>query len=84
MSTCVPAVACRFTPLLAPVLLVLTIPIHPAAAQVLISVQGGVHAARMDRPERAVVEPGGGIVLQSGKGEASALGLRVGYWLTKR
>ena len=65
-------------------LLLLNLSVTPAAAQVLMSVQGGVHAARMDRPERAVLAPGGGIAQQGGQGEASALGLRVGYWLSKR
>ena len=80
----VAALACRFRIHLAPFLLLLCIPIRPAAAQVLISVQGGVHAARLDRPERAVLAPGGGIAQQGSQGEASALGLRVGYWLSNR
>jgi hypothetical protein len=50
----------------------------------MISVQGGVHAARMNRPERAVLGPGGGITQQGGQGEASALGLRIGHWLSDR
>jgi hypothetical protein len=84
MSMHVAAVACRFISLLVPSFLLLTLAINPAAAQLVISAQGGVHAARMDRPERAVLEPTGGIALQGGKGEASALGLRIGYWLSNR
>jgi hypothetical protein len=80
----VAALACRFRILVAPFLFLLSIPIHPAAGQVSLSVQGGVHAARLGRPERAVLDPGGGIALQGGNGEASALGLRVGYWLSRR
>lgn len=83
MSTHVAAVACRFRTLLVPFLL-LSIPIDPAAAQVLVSVQGGVHAARLDRPERAVRVPGAGIALEGAKGEATTLGIRVGGWLSNR
>ena len=84
MSTHVAAVACRFRILLAPFLLLSSIPNDPAAAQVLISVHGGVHAARLDRPERAVLVPGAGIALEGGKGEATTFGVRVGGWLSDR
>jgi hypothetical protein len=70
--------------LFASVLVLLSIPVHHAAAQVLISVQGGVHAARLDRPERAVVVPGAGIALEGGKGEATTFGIRIGGWLSER
>lgn len=40
-----------------PYLLLLASPLAPAAAQITVTVQGGVHAARLDRPERAVVDP---------------------------
>lgn len=70
--------------LFASVLSLLSIPTHPAAAQVLISVQGGVHAARLDRPERAVLVPGAGISLRGSKGEATTFGLRVGGWPSER
>lgn len=56
----------------------------PAVAQVVVSVHGGVHAARLDRPERAVLVPGAGIALQGGKGEATTFGVRVGGWLSNR
>lgn len=55
-----------------------------AAAQVAFTIQGGVHAARLDRPERAVVQPTEGIFLQGAKGEATTFGLRVGGWLSNR
>ena len=41
-----------------------------------IAVQGGVDAARLDRPERSLVQPARGISLRSAPGEARALGLR--------
>lgn len=69
---------------LAPTLCLLIIPLFPAAAQVTVTLQGGVHAARLDRPERAVIDAGQGIALQGGKGEASTLGLRLGGWLSDR
>ncbi len=74
----------RFRRVGASSLLLLALSIAPATAQVMISVQGGVHAARMNRPERAVLGPGGGITQQGGQGEASALGLRIGHWLSDR
>ena len=67
-----------------PYLLLLASPLAPAAAQITVTVQGGVHAARLDRPERAVVDPGLGIALEGAQGEASTLGLRVGGWLSDR
>jgi hypothetical protein len=48
----------------------------PAHAQLEISVQGGVDAARLDRPERSLAQPARGISLRSAPGEARALGLR--------
>jgi hypothetical protein len=47
-----------------------------AHAQLEITAHGGVDAARLDRPERALVQPARGISLQSAPGEARALGLR--------
>jgi hypothetical protein len=64
--------------------LFLVFPLVPAGAQVSISVHGGVHAARLDRPERAVLVPGAGIALEGGKGEATTFGVRVGGWLSHR
>lgn len=69
---------------LVPSLLLLAVPLIPAAAQVEISVQGGIHAARLDRPERAVFNPGDGIAIEGAKGEASTFGLRLGKWLSNR
>jgi len=48
----------------------------PARAQLEIAVQGGVDAARLDRPERALVQPARGVSLLSAPGEARAVGLR--------
>ena len=67
-----------------PGLLLLATPLATATAQITVTVQGGVHAARLDRPERAVVDPGQGIALQGAQGEATTLGLRVGGWLSDR
>jgi hypothetical protein len=69
---------------LAPFLLLLSIPIRPAAGQVTVLVQGGVHAARLDRPERVVQVPGAGIALHGAKGEATTFGIRVANWLSDR
>ena len=67
-----------------PLLLFLLFPLGPAFAQVVISIHGGVHAARLDRPERAVLVPGAGIALEGGKGEATTFGMRVSGWLSNR
>jgi hypothetical protein len=48
-----------------------------ARAQLEITVHGGIDAARLDRPERALDQPARGISLQSAPGEATALGLRL-------
>jgi hypothetical protein len=70
---------------LAATLLALTV--FPAQAQrVELTVQGGFHAARLNRPERTLDQPARGISLQTAPGEATALGLRVstplsGRWL---
>ena len=62
---------------LAATLLALTT-VTPAQAQsVELTALGGVHAARLSRPERTLDQPGRGVILQSAPGEASALGLRV-------
>lgn len=84
MSTHLAGIARPFWLYLAPSLLLLAAPLIPAAAQVEISVQGGIHAARLDRPERAVEQPTAGISLQGAKGEATTYGLRVGGWLSRR
>lgn len=62
------------------------VPCAAAAQNVEITVHGGVHAARLDRPERALEQPARDVSLQSAPGEATALGLRVtsplsGRWL---
>jgi len=82
MSTHLAGIARNFWPHLPLALLLISAPLSQAAGQVSISIQGGVHAARLDRPERAVMDPGQGIALQGGKGEASAVGFRVGYRLS--
>ena len=84
MPTCVVSMTCRLTVFCAAVLLSLTLPVDRAAAQAVISLQGGVHAARLNRPERAVLVPGAGIALEGGKGEATTFGVRVGGWLSDR
>jgi hypothetical protein len=68
----------------APTLVLLAAPLSAAAAQVEISLQGGIHAARLDRPERAAIDPGAGMHIEATKGEASTFGLRVGKWLSNR
>jgi hypothetical protein len=65
-------------------LLFLVLPLIPATAQVSVSAQGGVHAARMDRPEREWVDPAQRFALEGAQGEASAFGLRVGGWFSDR
>jgi hypothetical protein len=65
-------------------LLLLAAPLVTAAAQVEISVQGGIHAARLDRPERDLIQPGDGIAIEGAKGEATTFGLRLGKWLSNR
>ena len=47
-----------------------------AHAQLELTVHGGIHAARLNRPERVLEQPARGISLQSAPGEATALGLR--------
>jgi hypothetical protein len=84
MSIHLAGIARPFWFYLAPSLLLLAAPLVPAAAQVEISVQGGIHAARLDRPERAVFNPGDGIAIEGAKGEASTFGLRLSKWLSNR
>ena len=84
MSKHLAAVTRRFQTLLIPGLVLTAFPLTPATAQVVISVHGGVHAARLDRPERAVLVPGAGIALHGAKGEATTFGIRVGGWLSDR
>jgi hypothetical protein len=49
-----------------------------AQAQLELTVHGGIHSARLDRPERGLEQPARGISIQSAAGEATALGLRAG------
>jgi hypothetical protein len=84
MSTRLVTIARPCWSYVAPSLVLLAIPLVPGAGQVEISVQGGIHAARLGRPERAVVEPSQGIALQADRGEATTFGLRVGGWLSNR
>jgi hypothetical protein len=56
------------------------------AQRVELTIHGGFHAARLNRPERTLDQPARGISLQSAPGEATALGLRLstplsGRWL---
>jgi len=64
--------------------LLLSAPLMPAAAQVSVSLQGGVHAARIDRPERALEQPARGTLMEGAAGEATTFGLRLGTWLSNR
>jgi hypothetical protein len=57
---------------------VLVVAAPRAHAQLELTVHGGVDAARLDRPERALEQPARGISMLSAPGEATALGLRVG------
>jgi hypothetical protein len=66
------------------VVLLITGRIASAAAQVEITLHGGVHAARLGRPERVLVQPARFISLQSDRGEATALGIRLGGPVTTR
>ena len=72
---------------LLPACLALTVvPAAVHAQRVELTIHGGVHAVRLDRPERALEQPGRDISLQSAPGEATALGLRLstplsGPWL---
>jgi hypothetical protein len=61
-------------------------PLAAAAQHVELIMQGGFHAARLGRPERALEQPAHDISLQSAPGEATALGVRLstpidGRWL---
>jgi hypothetical protein len=56
----------------------------PAAAQVEITLHGGVDVARLGRPERTLEQPARFISLQSGPGEAMALGARLAGPVAKR
>jgi hypothetical protein len=51
-----------------------------------LTIHGGFHAVGLDRPERALEQPGRDVSIQSAPGEATALGLRLstplsGRWL---
>ena len=64
--------------------LLLIAPQMSAAAQVSVSVQGGVHAARIDRPERVLQQPGQRTWIEGAAGEATTFGLRFSTWLSTR
>lgn len=82
MSTHMKRVTRRYKTLLPYTLLLLVPPLNAAIAQVAISLQGEVHAARLDRPERVVVGPFR--AQQGSAGEASTVGLRAVKWLSTR
>jgi len=82
MSTCMADITRRICYHLAFQLVLFSLPLTPAVSQMDVSLQGGVHAARLDRPERAVVDRLEGLGLQSAKGEATTLGLRIGGWFS--
>lgn len=65
-------------------LILLAVPLVPSAAQVEVSLQGGVHAAELDRAERTVIDAGAGVAIEGTNGEASTFGLRLGKWLSDR
>lgn len=67
----------RGTGLLGAVLVMLVTGLSDAHAQLEITAHGGLDAARLNRPERALEQPERGISLQSAPGEATALGLRI-------
>jgi hypothetical protein len=83
MSMHLPGMAHRIWFPLTPILVLLAIPL-PAVAQVVFSVQGGVHAARMGRPERVMVDPAQRFALEGADGEATTFGLRVATWFSDR
>lgn len=64
--------------------LLLTVPLMSVAAQVSVSAQGGVHAARTERPERLLQQPTRGTWMEGAPGEAPAFGFRLGTWLSSR
>jgi hypothetical protein len=64
--------------------LLFTTPLMPAVAQVSVLVQGGVHAARLDRPERMLRQATRGTWIEGTAGEATTFGLRLGTWLSSR
>jgi hypothetical protein len=74
----------RLATVTAAVVLLATGTFSPAAAQVEITLHGGVHAARLDRPERVIEQPARFISLQSDPGEAMALGIRLAGPVTTR
>src|SRR4051812_29875459 len=59
------------------VLLTTAVGAPDCVAQVEVTIEGGVHAARLDRPERALEEPARGVSLQGAAGEATTFGLRL-------
>jgi hypothetical protein len=63
--------------LLGYVVLITAVVAPDCVAQVEVTIEGGVHAARLDRPERALEEPARGVSLQGAAGEATTFGLRL-------
>jgi hypothetical protein len=55
-----------------------------ATAQLSVTVQGGIHAARLDRPERELIQPGRDLFVEGARGEATTFGLRAGTWWSPR
>lgn len=55
-----------------------------AEAQVAVTFQGGIHAARLNRPERQLIQPARDIAMEGTRGEATTFGLRVGMWWSER
>ncbi|HEY8256700.1 MAG TPA: hypothetical protein VIG08_03525 [Gemmatimonadales bacterium] len=66
------------------VLLWTTLAPSRAAAQLGITLQGGIHAARLNRPERRLDQPARSIFLEGAAGEATTFGLRAGTWWSER
>jgi hypothetical protein len=55
-----------------------------ASAQISVTLEGGIHAASLNRPERLLVQPARQIYLEGTKGEATTFGLRAGTWWSNR
>jgi hypothetical protein len=68
----------------AALVLLLLARVSPAAAQLEITLHGGLDAARLDRPERVLVQPARFVSLQSAPGEAMAVGVRLGSPVASR
>jgi hypothetical protein len=55
-----------------------------AAAQISVTLQGGIHEASLDRPERRLDQPAYGILVEGAQGEATTFGIRAGTWWSPR